>query len=183
MADYQIIASKVIFDHPWARIVVDTLEYQGEQRSYFYLESPVEAVATVGITEAGEIILTRQYRHPVGQVIYDLPAGRLEPGEDPLEGARREFEEETGYYPNHIEKIGYYNQFPGTLRAATNLFFAADLVLTHQHLDEGEELEIVRLGVGDVLRMIANGEIIDGSLQLGVLLAQLKGLLPLSTST
>ena len=183
MADYQVIASKVIFDHPWARIVVDTLEYQGEQRSYFYLESPVEAVATVGITEAGEIILTRQYRHPVGQVIYDLPAGRLEPGEDPLEGARREFEEETGYYPNHIEKIGYYNQFPGTLRAATNLFFAADLVLTHQNLDEGEELEIVRLGVGDVLRMIANGEIIDGSLQLGVLLAQLKGLLPLSTST
>ena len=183
VAEYQVIASKVIFDHPWARIVVDTLEYQGERRPYFYLESPVEAVATVGLTQAGEIILTRQYRHPVGRVIYELPAGRLEPGEDPLMGARREFEEETGYYPNHIEMIGYYNQFPGTLRAATNLFFASDLLPTHQHLDEGEELEIVRLPVGDVLKMIASGEIIDGSLQLGVLLAQLKGLLPLPTST
>lgn len=182
VTEYQIIATKVIFDHPWARIVIDTLEYQGNQRPYFYLESPVEAVATVGLTKDGEIILTRQYRHPIGRVIYDLPAGRLEPGEDPLEGARREFEEETGFYPNYIEQIGYYNQFPGTLRAATNLFFAADLVPTHQHLDEGEELEIVHLPISNVLSMIANGEIIDGSLQLGVLLAQLKGLLPLTTN-
>jgi ADP-ribose pyrophosphatase len=181
MAEYQVVASQVLFDHPWARIVVDTLEYQGDKRPYFYLESPVEAVATVGQTQTGEIILTRQYRHPVGRIIYDLPAGRLEPGEDPLEGARREFEEETGYYPNYIEKIGYYNQFPGTLRAATNLFFATELIPTHQHLDEGEELEIVLLPVADVLGMIFHGEIIDGSLQLGVLLAYYKGLLPVTT--
>jgi ADP-ribose pyrophosphatase len=94
------------------------------------------------LTSAGEIVLTRQYRHPVGRVIYDLPAGSLNPGESPLEGARREFEEETGYYPNHIEPLGYYNQFPGVLRAATTLFFASDLLPTHQHLDEGEELDM-----------------------------------------
>jgi 8-oxo-dGTP pyrophosphatase MutT (NUDIX family) len=64
-------------------------------------------------------------------VIYDLPAGHLAPGEDPVQGACREFEEETGYYPRHIEKLGYYNQFPGVLRAATNLFFASDLLPTN----------------------------------------------------
>jgi ADP-ribose pyrophosphatase len=111
-------------------------------------------------------------------VIYDLPAGRLEPGEDPCEGARREFEEETGYYPNRIEKIGYYNQFPGTLRAGTNLYFATDLTPTRQRLDEGEELETVLMPVSEVLRLILEGEFIDGSLQLGVLLAYQKGLLP-----
>lgn len=178
MKEFHVLTSEVLFDHPWARIVIDTLEAEGRSWPYFYLESPVEAVATVGLTGMGEIILTRQYRHPVGQVIYDLPAGRLEPGEDPLGGARREFEEETGFFPNHIEKLGYYNQFPGTLRAATNLFFATDLTPTGQHLDEGEELEIVFLPVDEVLGSILRGELIDGSLQLGVLLAYHKGLLP-----
>ncbi|HSF81115.1 MAG TPA: NUDIX hydrolase [Anaerolineales bacterium] len=176
---YRVVDSQTIFDHPAVRIVVDTLEHRGRQRRYFYLASPIEAVATVGLTGSQEIILTRQYRHPVGRVIHDLPAGRLNPGEDPLEGARREFEEETGYYPQTILKLGYYNQFPGTLRAATNLFFASDLLPTRQNLDEGEELDLVMMPVSQVLEMILRGDIIDGSLQLGVLLAIQKGLLTL----
>lgn len=174
---FHLIKSQVLFDHPWVKIVQDTLESEGNRLDYFYLASPVEAVATVGVTSNHEIFLTRQYRHPVGKVIFDLPAGRLEPGEDALHGAQREFEEETGYFPRHIEHLGYYNQFPGTLRAATNLFFASDLIPTQQHLDEGEFLEIVLKPIDEVLAMILRGEIIDGSLQLGVLLALAKGLL------
>ncbi len=177
-SDYSVTRSKILLDHPFVRLVQDTLEYAGKERPYWYIASPVEAVATVGLTAAGEILLTRQYRHPVGQVIYDLPAGRLEPGEDPLAGARREFEEETGYYPRHIEPLGYYNQFPGSLRAATNLFFARDLQATRQRLDADEELEIIPVPAEEALRMILSGELIDGSLQLGVLLALQKGLLP-----
>ncbi len=179
MTEYRVVASQTLFDHPAVRIVLDTLEHQGHQHRYFYLASPIEAVATVGLTASQQIILTRQYRHPVGRVIYDLPAGRLNPGEDPLEGARREFEEETGYYPQRILQLGYYNQFPGTLRAATNLFFASDLLPTKQNLDEGEELDLVMLPVPRVLEMILQGDMIDGSLQLGVLLAIQKGLLAL----
>jgi ADP-ribose pyrophosphatase len=175
--DYKVVDQKVLFENSMAKIVIDTLEYGGMRRKYFYLASPVEAVATVGVTADGNLILTRQYRHPVGQVIYDLPAGRLEPGEDPLDGARREFEEETGYYPRQIERLGYFNQFPGTLRAGTTLFFAHDLEPTRQNLDDGEVLEIVILPPSQVLEMISRGEIIDGSLQLGVLLALSKGLL------
>jgi ADP-ribose pyrophosphatase len=176
-SNYHLVSSQKIFDHPWVKIIHDTLEFKGHRLQYFYLASPVEAVATVGVTALGEILLTRQYRHPVGEVIFDLPAGRLEPGEDPLDGARREFEEETGYYPRCIQPLGYYNQFPGTLRAATNLFFASDLQPTRQKLDEGEFLEIVSMPIEDVLQMVLRGEVIDGSLQLGVLLAYHKGLL------
>jgi ADP-ribose pyrophosphatase len=179
MFDFKLIRSQVLFDNPYARVMLDTLEYAGVEHPYFYLTSPVDAVATVSLTNAGCIILTRQYRHPVGRVIYDLPAGHLEPGEDPIHGARREFEEETGFFPRHIEKIGYYNQFPGVLRAATNLYFASDLVQTTQRLETGEILETYHKPVSEVLRMILEGEIIDGSLQLGVLLALTKRLLPL----
>jgi ADP-ribose pyrophosphatase len=179
MYNFKLISSQTLFDNPYAKVIVDTLEYEGVQRPYFYLTSPVEAVATVSLTQQGCIILTRQYRHPIRQVIYDLPAGHLEPGEDPLSGARREFEEETGYFPRHIIKLGYYNQFPGVLRAATNLFFATDLVQTSQHLEPGEVLETVHMPLDEVLRMIINGNFIDGSLQLGVLLALQKGMLVL----
>jgi ADP-ribose pyrophosphatase len=177
MEEFSLISSKILYDHPWVRIVVDTLEHAGVQRPYYYLASPVEAVATVGLTADGEILLTRQYRHPVGRTIYDLPAGTLHPGEDPLHGAVREFEEETGYHPGQMALLGYYNQFPGTLRAGTHLYFASQLTATHQQLDEGEELEVVALPAGVVLSMILTGQIIDGSLQMGVLLANARGLL------
>lgn len=175
MFNVKLISTQILFDNPYARVILDTLEYEGIQHPYFYLTSPVEAVATVSLTEEDCIILTHQYRHPVGKVIYDLPAGHLEPGEDPIDGARREFEEETGYYPHKIVKLGYYNQFPGVLRAATNLFFATELERTVQQLEPGEILETVHKPVGEVIQMIINGEFIDGSLQLGVLLALQKG--------
>lgn len=175
MDEFKVVNSQILFDHPYAKVVLDTLESEGVQRPYFYLTSPVEAVATVSLTDGGCIILTRQYRHPVGKVIYDLPAGHMEPGEDPIQGARREFEEETGYYPHSIQPLGYYNQFPGVLRAGTNLFFATDLVKTAPHLEPGEILETVHMPVTQVLKLILDGEIIDGSLQLGVLLALHKG--------
>jgi ADP-ribose pyrophosphatase len=178
MPDFKVISSQILFDNPYAKVVLDTLEYDGIQRPYFYLTSPVDAVATVSLTPEGCIILTRQYRHPIGKIIYDLPAGHLEPGEDPIDGARREFEEETGYFPHQMVKLGYYNQFPGVLRAATNLYFATNLVRTAQHLEPGEILETVHMPVEQVIQMIVGDKFIDGSLQLGVLLALQKGFLP-----
>ena len=177
MPKYHILDRKVIFDHPKVRIVTDKIEHQGNSKDYLYLTSPVDAVATVGFTDNNKVIMTRQYRHPIGKTILDLPAGRLNPGELPIDGARREFEEETGFSPNHIEKIGYYNQFPGTIRAATNLFFASDLEATQQNLDEGEILEIVLISPNALLNMILNGEMVDGSIQIGLLLAIQKGLI------
>ncbi len=178
MTGFLVLATQILFEHPWVRVVQDTLEHDGFKQKYIYLESPADAVATVGVTQEMQIILTHQYRHPIRLEIYDLPAGRMNIGEKPTDAARREFEEETGFYPKSIEPLGYYNQFPGSLKAGTYLFFAHDLIATRQNLDEGEFLDIAIKPVGEILDMILNGEILDGSLQLGVLLAIQKGLLP-----
>ena len=173
---YTVVESRTAFEHTWVRLVIDTLEHEGRRRPYYYLKSPVDAVATVALTSDRHIVLTRQYRHPVRAVIYDLPAGSLAPGEDPLLGAQRELEEETGYRAGRVVLLGRYNQFPGSLKVATHLFFAADLTLAKPNPDEGEELEVVLLPFSDVLEGVLRGEFIDGSLQLGVLLAAQKGL-------
>jgi ADP-ribose pyrophosphatase len=173
---YRLIESRVLLDHAWVRLVEDQLEHAGRRFPYYYLESPVNSVATVALAEDRRLVLTRQYRHPIRQVIYDLPAGRLEPGEDPLEGARRELEEETGYRAGHVEPLGRFNPFPGSLKVTANLFFAKDLTQTQQRLDEGEELEIVLMPFAEVVQMVLRGECIDAALQLGVLLAAQRGL-------
>jgi ADP-ribose pyrophosphatase len=175
--DYVLVDTQVVLDHPRVRMIADTLEVKGRPRPYWYLESPVEAVNILALTPDVRIVLVRQYRHPIRAVIYDLPGGRVEPGEAAIDGARRELEEETGYRAGQLELLCRYNQFPGSIKAATNLFFASDLTPTRQRLDENEELEVVLMPAADVLAMIERGEVIDGSLQLGFLLARHKGLL------
>ena len=174
---YAVVESRILFDHSWVRIFADTLEHGGRRFPYYYLESPVDSVAVVALTPDGRLVLAHQYRHPVRQVIYDLPAGRLEPGEDPLEGARRELEEETGYRAGRIVPLGRYNPFPGSLKVTAHLFFAADLAPVAQRLDEGEELDVVLVSWTEALEMVLRGECLDGSLQLGLLLAIQKGLI------
>lgn len=174
---YTVIESRTLLNHPLVQMVVDTLDYDGQRRPYFYLTSPMDSVATVAVTADHQLVLTRQYRHPIRQVIFDLPAGRLNEGEPPLVGAARELEEETGYRAGHIRPLGRYSPFPGSLKVTAHLFFANDLTRVGQRLDEGEELEVVLKPVAEVLDLIVRGECIDGSLQLGMLLAAQKGLI------
>src|SRR5574337_176589 len=124
---YTLVESRTLFEQAWVRIVVDTVEHAGRRAPYFYLESPVDSVATVALMAEGRMILTRQYRHPLNAVIYDLPAGRLRAGEDPAAGARRELEEETGYRAGRLTALGRYNPFPGYLKVTAHLFLATDL--------------------------------------------------------
>lgn len=177
MDEAKILSSKVIFEHPIVRFLVDSVEFQEHQQRYYYIDSKINAVATLGLTSDNQVLLTRQYRHPIRKVILDLPAGKLNPGEPPLLGARREFEEETGYSPGEIVELGMYNQFPGMLHAFTHLFFACNLVKTAQKLDEGEYLEVTSMPVRELLEKVLAGEFIDGSVQLATLLAIQKGLI------
>jgi ADP-ribose pyrophosphatase len=175
---YTVVESRALLDHAWVRVLVDTLEHAGRRYPYYYLESPVDSVAVVAVTAGGQVVLTRQYRHPVRQVIYDLPAGRLGPGEDPEAGARRELEEETGDRAGRVERLGSFNPFPGSLKVTGHLFFAAGLSPGPQRLDEGEELQVRLLPFAEALSMVLRGECLDGALQLGLLLAAQKGLAP-----
>jgi ADP-ribose pyrophosphatase len=176
MDNWSVAEHTVAFEHPWVRIMIDRLARGDESRMYYYLESPVDSVNMLAVTANREIVLTRQYRHPIGQIIYDLPAGRADPGEDPLEGARRELEEETGYHAGTILPLGSFNPFPGSLKVTAHLFFAADLTPGHQRLDPGEELEVHLRPFDEVYAEVLTGQHVDAALQMAVLLARGRGL-------
>lgn len=119
-----------------------------------------EAAAIIPVTGMGEVLLVKQYRYPVGDAILEIPAGKMDPGETPEECAVRELEEETGYRGN-LKKLGYVYTTPGFCNEIIHLYLATDLVHTHQHLDEGEFLDVISIPLKELRQMIADGKIYD----------------------
>ena len=176
MDQWDVEERQIAFDHERFRIVIDRLRRGDETKPYLYLESPVDSVSTLAITGAGEVVLTRQYRHPIRQIIYDLPAGRANIGEVPIEGARRELQEETGYRAGVMIPLGSFSPFPGSLKVTAHLFFARDLIAGEQQLDEGEDLQVHLRPFDEVYAEILAGQHIDGHLQMAALMARARGL-------
>ncbi|MFT4023854.1 MAG: NUDIX hydrolase [Flavihumibacter sp.] len=141
---------------------------------YFVVELPTSATA-MAITAEGKVLMTRQYRHPIGQVLLETPGGFIDPGEDFVTGMRRELMEETGFSFPHIEHLGRVAANPGVLSGFTELFLATGGEQTGvQHLDHNEEIEIVQLPLEEVMRMVLNNGIVQSLHANCILYALLK---------
>ena len=130
-------------------------------------------VAIFAIDEEDKVIMVRQFRYPVGEVVLELPAGKLEPGEEPRDRGLRELAEETGLEPRVFESMGVSYSSPGIFAEKIYLYFAKDLVPGPVHPDDGEFLEVVRIPYRELLDMAARGEIKDGKTLAGILKASL----------
>ena len=127
------------------------------------------AVAILAATPANEIILVRQYRYPVKEVLYEIPAGKLEQGEEPASSAVRELEEETGFSARKWEKLGVFYTAPGFSNETMHLFEATDLVEKEAHPDPDEIITYEKIPLIQVFKMIEKGEIKDGKTILAIL--------------
>lgn len=107
------------------------------------------------------ILLVKQYRYPLKSVSIELPAGKLEYGENPDDAAKRELEEETGYVAKNWTSLGYINTTPGICDEKLYLYHAKDLTFTKPNPDEGEIIQAFEYKIDDVFKMINNGEIND----------------------
>jgi ADP-ribose pyrophosphatase len=130
----------------------------------------VLAVDTSKSTRDPGILLIRQYRYAAGKFLLELPAGRLEPGERALAGAKRELIEETGYRAKRWSKLVSYFASPGFLSEAMHILLAEDLTLGLATPEEDEKIELCMTPLSQVMRMIRAGEIEDGKTLIGVML-------------
>jgi ADP-ribose pyrophosphatase len=129
------------------------------------------ASAIVPMSDVGEVVLVRQYRHAVGGFIWEIPAGTLEKGEPPLACARRELVEETGFSAQVFHKLGEIVPVPGYSDERIHLFLAKGLQPASQNLDRDELLDVHQVPFDEAINMIKRGEIVDGKSIAGLLLA------------
>ncbi len=115
----------------------------------------------IAAIDGDDILLVRQYRYPVKQTELELPAGRLEIGEDPFSAAKRELLEETGYTAEEWKSLGFIFSTPGICTEKLYLFKAQNLTFVKQQPDEGEIIDYLKYKITDVIRMIKDGEIND----------------------
>jgi ADP-ribose pyrophosphatase len=126
---------------------------------YFVVELPTSATA-LPITEDGKIVLVKQYRHPINEVILEIPGGFIDEGEDFTAGMKRELLEETGYAFTNIEPLGRVAANPGVLNNYTELFLATGgKKVSIQQLDHNEEIEIVLVTAEELIEMLIKQEI------------------------
>ncbi len=119
------------------------------------------AVAVVAVDERDDLLLVRQYRHSIGDWLLEIPAGKLEPGEDPLACAGRELAEETGFRPGRLEALGPIWPAPGFSDEKIWLYLATELEVGTQALEADEVLSVVRVPVPEALDAARDGRITD----------------------
>lgn len=125
-------------------------------------------VAIVGLTEDNEILLVRQFRYPYKETIYEIPAGKLEKGEDIKAAGIREFSEECGATAEIFEPFGEVYPSPGYCGEIIRLFYAKNITFGQQHLDEDEFLDVIKMPIKEVVSKIMSGEIKDAKTIAGV---------------
>ena len=132
----------------------------------------MDAVAVLPLDERNNVITVSQYRYVFGKTLLEIPAGKLDPGEEPAVGALRELREETGAVPDILMPLGVILPSPGCYGEHLHLFLARELKMGQQQLDEDEFLRLERIPFQEMVHRIMNGEIEDAKTVAAVLKAK-----------
>lgn len=130
------------------------------------------AAAIVPMADPETLIWIRQYRHAVGDYIWEIPAGTLDDGENPMACARRELIEETGFSADTWQPLGEIVPVPGYSSERIHLYLASNLNIARQNLDRDELLAVHRIPFSEALDMVFSGKVVDGKTITGLLLAK-----------
>ena len=133
------------------------------------------AAAVVPLKDDGMVVLIRQFRHAAGGFIYEIPAGKLDPGEDPIACAARELEEEIGYKAGKFELLSSIFTAPGFTDEVIHVYKATGLMAGRQQLDRDEVLEVIEMPLLEAIRLIETGAIRDAKSIVGLQAVYLRG--------
>lgn len=156
-----ILSTEPVFEGVFLKVYVNMVQLpDGRPAKREVIRHP-GAVAVVPFDAEGKLLLVRQYRAGIDQAIIEIPAGLLEPGEDPAACAERELREETGYRPTLLVSLGGYHIAPGYTNEYIHLYVAHDLEPAPLAQDSEEFLELIRMPFDEALEMVERGEISD----------------------
>ena len=167
------LARSTAFQGCLLRLDVDTVQLpDGNTAPREYIRHP-GGVGVVALTENKEVLLVRQYRYPYAEILTEIPAGKRDPGEEPLVTGMRELEEETGYRAATYTPLGTLYPTPGCCDEVVYLYLATDLTAADAHPDQDEFLEVERCPLDEMVARVLAGEITDAKTQIGILKTKL----------
>lgn len=157
----RLIEKQVIYDGKKVRLEIHHLERDDGKRTRREVCVHSGAVVILPFVSPDRILLLRNRRYTVGQILVELPAGTLEKGEDPMDCAGRELQEETGHLAGRLTRLGSFFASPGILTEKMYAFAAYDLQRTAPAPEDDEELEVFDVSFDEAVSMIRDGQIQD----------------------
>ena len=164
----KLLARKRIYEGRLVNLRQDAVVLSSGRETVREVVEHPNCVAIVAINSEDNVVMVRQFRKPVEGVLLEIPAGVIEPGEEPQECALRELEEETGYLAGKMERIGGFYSSPGYSTEFLYLFLATDLQKGSTHPDEDEIIEVVSIPWEQIPGLIAKGEVCDAKSIVGL---------------
>lgn len=166
------INSTSIYDGIIVKLFKDTVELPNGKEAYREVIRHPGAVCVIPITDDGDVVFVRQFRYPFNDEILELPAGKLDIGELPIDAAKRELSEETGVISSTLIPLGRFYSTPAIIDEVIYIYLATNLKFGEQSLDEDEFLEIERIPFSEAIDMVINDKLPDGKTQVGILKAK-----------
>ncbi len=163
------VKSEYIFEGRVVRLRFDEVELPNGNFANREIVEHYGGVAIAAITDDDQIFLVRQYRHPYEEVIFEIPAGKIEKGEDPFECGKRELKEEVGATAENYELLAIDYPSPGYCGEKIYIFYAHGLTLGENKLDKDEFLEVKKVPFEEAFEMVMSGEIKDSKTQIAIL--------------
>ena len=170
IVEEKTISSEMIYEGAILNLRKDKVIVRDGRTSYREIVEHNGGVVILGVTDEGKIPMIRQYRKAAGQIMFELPAGKLEKGEDPAEAALRELKEETGYTAERIRRVAEFYPTLGYSEEILYLFFAEGLTPGNTDFDDNESILIEEYSPETLYELVDAGKINDGKTLIALLL-------------
>lgn len=157
-----------IYDGKILNLKVETVEIPGKKYSKREIIEHPGGVGIIALTEDNHVVLVKQYRKAIEKPLIEIPAGRLEVNEEPIETAKRELKEETGYITEDLKYLLEFYTSPGYCNEKIYLFLAKGLTKGETSFDDGEYCETLTYSIDELCKMIDRGEIMDSKTIIGI---------------
>ncbi len=161
MLEEVTVESKIIYKGRIVNLRDDTVKLPNGRKTKREIIEHNDVVAIVALDGQENVLLVKQYRKPIEKALLEIPAGGVEDGEDPDTSALREMQEETGYLPKQLKKIGGVYASPGYCTEFLHLYLATDLVPSKLSADDDEHIDVIKVPLSEIPQFISSGEICD----------------------
>ena len=166
----RVLSHRRVYDGKILSLELDEIQEEGGAKALREVVRHRGSVAALPVDDEGRLVLVRQYRHPIAEALWEVPAGILEKGESPEQAVRREIEEEVGRRPGHVERLAVFHPTPGFCDEVLHLFRATRLQEAPLHPDEDEVLEVKWYTLDEARALLRAGGVKDAKTIIALLM-------------